>query len=254
MITLYSGTPGSGKSLHVSRDIIKHLCKKSAVIANFPINTKLVKKRKGKNSGDFIYRKNIDLTADYLRKVAKHYNKDRKEGQLLLVIDEAGMKFNSRGWQSPDRMDWLEFFSQHRKLGYNIIMVSQQDRQIDKQMRAVLEYDVKHKKANNFKTLGLILSALRIPIFSAVTYWYGQAERVGAEVFRFRKRDSQIYDTMMLFGDSESASMECGENCPICGGSGKDQEDDHYKDSGNNINDTIDTMSIEQIMSSLEDN
>ena len=51
MIYFYSGTPGSGKSLHVARDIMSKLRRKEKnnVICNFPINTDLVDgKRKNK--------------------------------------------------------------------------------------------------------------------------------------------------------------------------------------------------------------
>ena len=48
MISLYSGTPGSGKSCHAAREIALRLQRKdSVVIGNFYFNTKAVKKCKG---------------------------------------------------------------------------------------------------------------------------------------------------------------------------------------------------------------
>lgn len=43
MIYLYSGTPGSGKSLHIARVIKNTLMMGKPVIANIPINTSLCK-------------------------------------------------------------------------------------------------------------------------------------------------------------------------------------------------------------------
>ena len=44
MISLYSGTPGSGKSCHAAREIALRLQRKdSVVIGNFYFNTKAVK-------------------------------------------------------------------------------------------------------------------------------------------------------------------------------------------------------------------
>ena len=65
MIYFYSGTPGSGKSLHCARDIYNKLfIKKENVIANFPINEKILakKKKKGKCSNTFScqYDRNTD--------------------------------------------------------------------------------------------------------------------------------------------------------------------------------------------------
>ena len=59
MIYLYSGTPGSGKSLHMARDIMFKLRRGQNVIANFPINMELVKKglfKKLKTGAIHIYR------------------------------------------------------------------------------------------------------------------------------------------------------------------------------------------------------
>ena len=46
MISLYSGTPGSGKSLHASRDIIRWCKRGKGVITNFPCTMEKVKKAK----------------------------------------------------------------------------------------------------------------------------------------------------------------------------------------------------------------
>lgn len=134
MIMLYSGTPGSGKSLHTARDIRDSLGpKRRPVIANFDVNpgTRGYRER-------FIYKPNNDLTPDFLIKFATDYWKGRKvkEDDILLVIDEAQLVFNSRTWQdkgaSSKRMDWIEFFSQHRHFGYKVVLIAQFDRMIDR--------------------------------------------------------------------------------------------------------------------------
>lgn len=51
MIYLYSGTPGSGKSLHQAKDIYDWLRKGKVVIANFDIDVNKIPKCKGQ----FIY-------------------------------------------------------------------------------------------------------------------------------------------------------------------------------------------------------
>ena len=37
-------------------------------------------------------------------------------------------------------------FSQHRKLGYRVILIAQFDRMLDRQIRSVLEYEYIHRK------------------------------------------------------------------------------------------------------------
>ena len=74
----------------------------------------------------------------------------------MVVVDECSSIWNARDWNNTinksSRMDWLKFFVQHRKLGYNfILLITQNDRQIDKQIRSLIEYEVTHRKVNNFK-------------------------------------------------------------------------------------------------------
>jgi hypothetical protein len=204
MISLYSGTPGSGKSLHLARRVRDMLAiRKRAVIANFPVNMQLVTKKGKRKTGEFVYLKNSEITVQYLIDYANAHHRVGKEGQTLLVIDEAGIMFNARGFQAWDRMAWIEFFMTHRHFGYDVILVSQIDRMIDRQIRGFIEYEIKHRKANNFKFIGLLLTIFHIPLFVAITYWYGMRERIGSEFFRYRRMDSKLYDTMMLFGGDQ---------------------------------------------------
>lgn len=198
MIYFYSGTPGSGKSLHVARDIYFRLNRNKKypnVIANFMINEKMIKNKKAK----FIYKDNSDLTVSFLLDYALKNHSPGKENQTLVVVDEASVIWNSREWQKVDtrhnRMDWLKFFVQHRKLGYNFIIISQTDRQIDRQIRSLFEYEIKHRKVNNFK----IGKLLPVPIFASVTYWYGVNERLGVEFFTYRKKWGRFYDSYGTF-------------------------------------------------------
>ena len=43
----------------------------------------------------------------------------------------------------------MTFFSQHRKLGFNIILITQSDRMLDKQIRSLVEDEVKHALDDN---------------------------------------------------------------------------------------------------------
>jgi len=194
MIYLYTGSPGSGKSYHVARDIYNRLKrnKHKRVIANFMIDESKIKKCEGV----FTYKDNSELTVEYLIEYAKKNHEEGIENQTLLVIDEAQVKFNSRDWQIKrnERMEWIEFFSQHRKLGYNVIMITQFDRMIDRQIRSLVEYEIRHRKINNFKIGKLI----PVTTFAAITYWYGVNEKIETEFIFYRKKYSRIYDSYSI--------------------------------------------------------
>ena len=156
MIHLYSGTPGSGKSLHTARDIRDALrIRKMPVIANFDVNHSL------RNYDRlFTYLPNDRLDPSFLEDFARNWFAGRKvrEDSILLVIDEAQLVFNSRAWQHGQRMDWIQFFSQHRHFGYKVVLIAQFDRMIDRQIRSLIEIETNHRKLGNFGMKGLILS------------------------------------------------------------------------------------------------
>ncbi|RHV88032.1 DUF2075 domain-containing protein [Clostridium sp. OF09-36] len=108
MIYLYSGTPGSGKSLHTARVIRNTLMLNKPVIANIPINTSLCK-----HSERFLHITDGMLRPSALVDYSREYFKDRpvKEGEILLIIDEAQRMFNARDWSKSDRAGWNEFSS-----------------------------------------------------------------------------------------------------------------------------------------------
>ena len=199
MIYLYSGTPGSGKSLHTASVIYWSLKRGDPVIANFSINQDKIKHKKG----EFIELDNLSLTPDYLINYAMNYfNGNRvREGKLLLVIDECQLMFNAREWNIQGRAEWLSFFTQHRKFGYDIILVAQFDRMIDRQIRSLIEYEIVHRKVSNFGLKGKFLSlVMGGNVFVAVKVWYPMKEKTGAEFFHARKKYYSLYDTYNMFG------------------------------------------------------
>lgn len=202
MIWLYSGTPGSGKSYHAVYDIINKIKRKdkNTVIANFVLNIpdKVQKTR-------FKYVDNSDLTIDFLVSYAYKNHKFGVEGQTLVVIDEAQILYNSRDWgtNSKKRMDWIKFFSQHRKYGYNFILIAQFDKMIDRQIRSLIEYEVSHMKINNFFWF------LPLTSFLCVERWYGQKMKVGHNVIMYRKKIANYYNSYMTF-EQEGMPLDWG--------------------------------------------
>lgn len=206
MIYLYSGTPGSGKSLHQAERIYNRLRAGKPVIANYEINTGVIRPR---CRGEFTYVDNDNLTPDFLKSYAMRYFQEHKfrEGAIWLFIDEAQILFNARAWQAKGRSDWTAFFTQHRKYGYDIYFVSQFDRMLDRQIRSLIEYEVIHRKVSNFGVRGKLISLCSGgQLFVAVTMWYPMGEKTGSEFFKFHKRYQKLYDSYKDFGNGFSAA------------------------------------------------
>lgn len=196
MITLYSGTPGSGKSLHAVSLALKVLAWDRIVIANFALKFTESQVRKGFDKR-FFYLPNEEITIDNLILFAIDHGmiEKKKESQCLVIIDEAGGRFNCRDFKNSNRSEWIDFFSQHRKCGYDFLLVAQNDRMIDRQIRGYIETEKKHRKCNNFGPFFI----LPFPLFVAVEYWYTAKTRVGSEFFVFRKSIAERYDSMKMF-------------------------------------------------------
>lgn len=196
MITLYTGTPGSGKSFHSIKIILNVLSWGRMVIANFPINFTKREIKKGYDKR-FFYWTNEEITIENLIIFALENGmiEKAKESQCLVVIDEAGGRFNCRDFAKSDRRNWIDFFSQHRKVGYDFILVAQNDRMLDRQIRGYIETEKKHRKTNNFGPFVF----LPFTLFVAVEHWYTAKQRVGSEFFLFRKKIAKRYDSMRMF-------------------------------------------------------
>jgi zona occludens toxin (predicted ATPase) len=199
-VTLYTGTPGSGKSYHVISDVMYYLSMGKPVIANFPLNFFSIKneRKREKYQSLFHYVTNNQITVEFLVDFSKEYFRDKKirGSQILLVIDEAQLMFNSREYAKPDRMKFVSFFSQHRKLGYEVILVAQYDRMLDRQIRAVVEYEKLHRKLNNYRWFWI----LPFTVFTVTTFWYGIRERTGqVDVIIYNPFKARLYNTFALF-------------------------------------------------------
>lgn len=195
MVYTYTGTPGSGKSLHCAENIIFRLKQGKRVICNFPINTDMIKKKYRKN---FYYIPDDTLTPHYLFEFARAYHKEAKEDQTFLFIDEAQRIYPiDRVYLL--RKEWEQFFQLHRHYGFCIILITQNMSYINKGIRIQTEYEVKHRKVNNYGFFGLVLTLLHIPLFCALTYWQGTREKIYSDFFLFRRKYGKLYNTFGNF-------------------------------------------------------
>lgn len=197
MIWLYSGTPGSGKTLHAVSDMLRHNDRGWPVLANFQLNAVAVR-----NPDCFMWSDNADLTPAMLEQYAAFYWQSDggrvREDRILLVVDECQLIFNARSWQKNS--PWISFFTQHRKMGYRVILIAQQREMIDKQVRAVLEYEYKHRVLANAGLWGGVLGFVLGSRFLyrkelAQVRAVGKGMSLGWKMGYYGKRVFRAYDT-----------------------------------------------------------
>lgn len=196
MIYLFTGTPGSGKSLDMARCILNDVKFNRPVICNFPINLPKRLKRKEKL---FNYWNNDELTPARLVTFSNDYFKNHHfhEGSVCLYIDECQLLFNARTWNAKGRSDWNAFFTNHRHFGFDIVLVCQFDRMIDRQIRSLVETEVIHRKLNQIGLKGLFFRILFMAptLFIKVSMYYPLRERTNVKFYRYSPKYASIYDS-----------------------------------------------------------
>lgn len=88
MISCYTGKPGSGKTLDVMIDIDNYLKHNRYVMCNFPVNCSGFVKTVSSSS----------VTPQLILSFFDGLRVSGKEGEFLLILDEAQTIFNSRTW------------------------------------------------------------------------------------------------------------------------------------------------------------
>lgn len=244
-VRLPSGrTPGSGKSAAAVARAIMHLRKGGVVAANFSLVDGWAEKIASKYALSYLpfgwgeqyaYSKAADLynrffrvdSLDAIRALeprsqATGFYRDKggySEGSGLLILDESQLVFNSRKWQ--DNLPWIEFFTQHRKLGWNVIMIAHTIEMIDSQIRPLAEYESRFRNLQKVKIpiLGFPLSPF--PLFLVIRRYAG----LGAGASVIADRDlyplplwaARLYDSLEVFGFRRSDLSDDQKQPRLCG-------------------------------------
>ena len=222
MIDIRQGTPGSGKSAAAVAQAIDHLKKGGIVAANFKLVdgwADVVASKHPLSSFSSKYRHKLALSLhsrffyiDSLdaikginpRKLAVGLHKDDgsySEGAGLLILDEAQLIFNSRKWDK--NFPWIEFFTQHRKLGWNVLMIAHSIDMIDAQIRPLCEYESRFRNLQKVRIpiIGMPLSP--IPAFMVITRYAGLGAGASSihsrNLYRLPIWAAKLYDSLLVF-------------------------------------------------------
>lgn len=214
MISVFSGTPGSGKSAHLAR-VVRHALNRREprlVIANFPLAPDAPVRQRD----TYIYVPNSKLDAGRVRETCALWwrTHDFREDSIIFALDEVQMLFNSREWSQKGnkRMEWLELLSQSRKEGMQVILVAQNLMMIDNQFRMLVEYDVIHRKVGNYGVFGWLLAlpfAGRLCVTNRV--YVPLKEKLDSDWMVISKRDIRMYDSYARFEHRDGGGISQGD-------------------------------------------
>jgi len=239
MILLRTGSVGEGKSYNTIADCVDHLRTGGVVATNFSLSENWSQKLTRFKLSDILdksarttrardmhsrwfhigtvesicdlsTRLSDLVSGDQARRVAKHKatgRAGRPEGLGLLVLDEGHIYFNSRNWK--DNLPMINFLSQSRKKGWNVIIIAHHEDSIDSQIRQGLINECEAmRNLSNVQFLPLIPLrfghfTLGKPLFLGIRKLSGNGGGKGMVTTRQMRvlstQVSSIYETMEEF-------------------------------------------------------
>lgn len=235
MINNLYGVLGSGKSACATAMGLRHILRGGVVAANYSLKPEWsfqVAKRSPQSW--FSDRRRLELTKslhDRWRVVdsiaaiksvdlkglctgrLRYQPKRYQEGLGLLILDEAGMIFNSREWRG--NMPWIEFFSQSRKLMWDVLIIAHDIEMLDKQIRDFIEFKTHFRNLQRINIPLIGLPLVPFPLFLSVTKWCGTQIVNGRQLNPLPLWAAQLYDSRLVFSaddwtKKESLSTVCG--------------------------------------------
>ena len=220
-ITLFSGTVGSGKSLHAAEDIKEKLRWGRYVISTCNINTTLcfMTKRqerlynftKGRihkfkhddREKNFYFVDILQITPQYLYEFAAVHHVEGKERQTYLYLDECVAIFSPTCPTMQDLKlweEWQTFFRMSRQLGYEVILIPQSSKLISRKVVDCCDLDVRHFAQKNHGTAGFFISLFLGGVFTAYTFWRGDRRECQSQKwYRYKPLYGQMYNSYTLF-------------------------------------------------------
>lgn len=203
-VVAYLGVPGSGKSLHVMDDIYWTARRAdSLVLCNFDVA--VPRGAKGRIERLPFGELNVSDVLAPCQRWLDDGHVVKREGQILVIVDEAQISFSNRDWNKPNRAEWIRLFIQHRKLGMRFILVVQDLGMLDKQIRAVVETTGYHMRVNSYGLFGDIVSVVLLGrpmcmcVYRLPFYGASKAGIIGREVIFGSRRLYRMYDTHAMF-------------------------------------------------------
>jgi len=229
MIALVTGQPGAGKSYYSVRKIVAALEAGKPVATNVALEdgwalkaarsnllTRLVPGRARRKADRY---ERMVLCSDDLDELFRVRLGGKGEGRGAMVLDEAHNWLNSRTWDADEtgtkltkaeavqaRLKIVRFFSQHRKLGWDVYLITQDALNIDRQVRSLFEYHVKLKNLRKFRVAGLPVAPCNL--FLAIWFWNDSAKTiVKRELYPLNRSVANLYDSWALSHGQEDDDL-----------------------------------------------
>jgi zona occludens toxin (predicted ATPase) len=210
VIYLVTGPPGSGKSFYAMRKLAEAIDGGKMAATNVELVDGWPEKIAGLNKVRYLvpgmrrrraeeFRRRVLVSADPLEVISTRLGEEHKgEGRGVMVLDEAHNWMNSRTWSAAGRDTIIKFFTQHRKLGWDVYLLTQDADMLDKQVRTLFEVHIHLRNMRNARVMGVRLFPFNF--FLAVHTWHSSDHVILDREFYRLSGVAKLYDSMAMFG------------------------------------------------------
>lgn len=194
-INLVLGVPGGGKSYYtVYKYVLSALAEGRKIVTNLPLNVPylteileypkdLIEIRMGKTGSPYDAFQTADDMKDDWR--------NEKNQAPLVIIDEAHFCL-PKDKKKKEVSEIREFFSTHRQDGYDIVLITQTDKALPRDILDLIEYRYRLQKKQMFSIFGLFKNRYTLTIYDQ------QKNVVGSKVESYKKHVFKCYNSHLL--------------------------------------------------------
>ncbi len=218
MIAFVTGQPGAGKTFYAVRLMVQALREGKYVATNVEMVqgwedqaarffSASSLKPGARNRRTVRYRK-AAYVAHGLPELSRLRLPGTGESRGIVVLDEAHLWLNTRDWRDSDRKQAIAWFTQHRKLGWDVYLISQYAESVDRQVRALAEYEITLRNLKRARFFGVPVSPVNL--FLALWFWNGHHRLLHKrEMYRLDRKLASLYETLAVH-DAEIADPTDG--------------------------------------------
>lgn len=202
-ISLVTGPLGSGKSFYGVRKAVDGVESGKVVVTNFRMTPDWTDKVANRHVVRWLipgrrrklkdrWRRSTMVVSD-IDTLCRIRLEGEGEGRGVAIIDEAHRFMNARTWKDEDRLQIIEWFTLSRKLGWDVYLICQDEKNIDRQVRDLFEYHIKLRNLKKMKFLGIPVSPINV--FLAIWQWHAAAKAIVKREAYTLNWTAKLYDT-----------------------------------------------------------
>lgn len=215
-IQLITGTLGGGKTLLAVEIACNHLRKGGHVYTNIEIIPDRVRTWLATQGYEFDESRLHLIPNASIKKFHETLTRGEPDMRVYVIVDEAGLEFNSRDWKETNR-ELLNFNVLVRKFDIFLVYIAQKPEMLDKQFRNLCQTQIDCRNLKHYRIMGAF--SIPVPLLFRVHFSlvWGKQHHTHTQTCLVPKWVFPLYNSDALLGDAAGkfATMERAVRSPL---------------------------------------